>query len=231
MTHSDLISHYRLDKQMLHVLYDRIVDFLGEKGVNVTYKNLEPVIESDVYGMTDAIKPADKHHESCLSDGREIYLHDNMEDIGGICSRLYDILHMGCGHVWQWSAQTESNLKFYGEHAWSIGSTYYLGASEDKLKEVWDYEEEAGALALANLELVLKKYDFNKDFAENIVGFFNDYLKTDLDYITSFYRTKKVANFFDGWQFNARPLRVISPDFKLYIQRRTNNCIALINVR
>ena len=231
MTHEDLILQYGLDKEMLFALYDKIVDFLNEKGIKVTYIDLEPVVESDIYKMDRELKKEDKHHESCISDGMEVYLHHDMEDIGGICGRLYDILHVGCGHLWQWSANGESNLKFKGDNAWKVGSTYYLKASDDKLMEVWNYEEEAGLLALANLKLILKKYEFEKSFTQKVIKFFNDYLKTDLDYITSFYRTGLVKNFFENWQYNSVDLPKISLNFQLHAMRRTNKCIALINKR
>ncbi len=231
MTHQDLIKQYGLDKELLLTLYDRIVEFLNEKGVKITYINLEPIVESDIYKIDRQIKAEDKHHESCLSDGMEVYLHHDMEDIGGICGRLYDILHVGCGHLWQWSANRGSNLKFKGDQAWTIGSAYYLGANDEDLRVVWDYEEEAGILAFANLKLILNKYKFDEEFSKKVSQFFNDYLKTDLEYITSFYRTGQVKNFFEKWQLNSTELPKISLDFTLNIMRRSNKCIALLNLR
>ncbi len=231
MTHDDLIIQYKLDKKKLHRLFDKIVEFLEDKGVTITYTDLEPIVEPDIYVIDRELKNEDKHHESCISDGMEIYLHSCLEDIGGICGRLYDILHVGCGHLYQWSASDDSHLEFKGDKAWSIGSTYHLHAGEDKLREVWNYESEAGVLALENLKKILRQYKFDKTFSKKMIRFFNDYLKTDLNYITSFYRTGITQNFFDDWQYNSLTLPMINLDFKLHIKRRTNKCIALINVR
>lgn len=231
MKHEDLIGKYNLDKSKLLTLYSYIVSFLSGKGVKVSYTNLENIIETDIYRVERAIREEDKHHESCVSDGMELWQHEDMEDIGGITGRLYDILHVGCGHLYQWSANGTSNLKFSGDNAWHVGSTFYLGKSEEEIQQVWNYEAEAGVLALANLKNILQQNNFDKEFSENCIRLFNDYMNTDLEYITSFYRTGEVKNFFAKWQYNSKPLPEININFPLQIQRRTNKCIALIGVR
>jgi len=231
MKHQDLIARYGLNEPELHTLYKSIVSFLNEKGVKVSFTNLEGIVETDIYKMERAVKPEDKHHESCISDGMEVWQHEDMEDIGGICGRLYDILHVGCGHLYQWSANGTSGLQFAGENAWKVGSTFYLKRPEEEIKLVYKYEQEAGILALANLKLILKKYNFSKEFSEKVILLFNDYLQTDLEYITSFYRTAAVENFFDKWQFNATALPEVEINFPLNIVRRTNKCVALIGAR
>lgn len=99
--HEDLVIHYCLDKNTLFTLYDCIVSFLEEKGVILSYENLDPVVEIDIYATDRVFDEKEKHHESCLSDGQTVWLHDDLEDVGGITGRLYDILHVGCGHLYQ----------------------------------------------------------------------------------------------------------------------------------
>jgi hypothetical protein len=231
MTHNHLIEQYNLNRDHLLSLYDNIVSFLNEREVEVSYIDLERIVETDIYKIDRQIDEKDKHHESCIADGSEVFLHYDMEDVGGICGRLYDILHVGCGHLWQWSASEESGLEFYGDKAWKIGSTFYLGRPEEEIQMVYDYEKEAGVIAMANLKLILKQFHYSEVFSENTISLFNDYMNTDLEYITSFYRTYQVKNFFEKWQYKAAALPEISVNFPLKIKRRTNQCIALIGVR
>ena len=79
MTHESLIAKYSLEKDKLLFLYDCIACFLKERGVSISYINLEPVVETDIYKIDREIKDDEKHHESCISDGKEIYLHYDME--------------------------------------------------------------------------------------------------------------------------------------------------------
>jgi len=231
MTHNNLIEQYSLNKGELITLYDNIVSYLQEKGVIVSYINLEPIVETDIYRVDRQIKEADKHHESCISDGSEVFLHYDMEDVGGICGRLYDILHVGCGHLWQWSANENSGLKFYGDNAWKVGSTFYLDKPEEEIQLVYNYEREAGIIAVANLKIILQQYNYSPKFSDTLIRLFNDYMNTDLEYITSFYRTGKVKNFFENWQYQSTALPQMQVNFPLHINRRTNKCIALIGVR
>ena len=231
MVHEDLIEKYDLDKDMLIAFYDNIVTFLNEKGIQVTYIDLEPVVETDIYKVDRQIKENEKHHESCISDGCEVFLHYDMEDVGGICGRLYDILHVGCGHLWQWSANKESGLSFYGDKAWGIGSTFYLDKPEEEINVVYNYEKEAGIIALANLKIILQKYNCDKGFSGKVITLFNDYMNVDLEYITSFYRTGQVKKFFEKWLYQSETLPDMHLHFPLQIKRRTNKCIALISVR
>jgi hypothetical protein len=231
MTHEDLVIKYNLNKKNLLSLYENIVSFLQNKGVNVSYINLEHLIETDIYKVERLIEETEKHHESCISDGAEVFLHEDIEDVGGICGRLYDILHVGCGHLWQWSSNGNNNLKFFGENAWEIGSTFYLGKSKEEIDTVWHYELEAGIIALSNLKIILNQCNYTEEFNKNIIQLFNDYMQTDLEYITSFYRTGQTKNFFENWIYNSQKIPNINIDFPLNIVRRTNKCVALIGVR
>src|SRR5437868_4582829 len=85
MKQEDLILKYKLEREKLFTLYDCIVSFLNKNGVKVSFANLEHIIETDIYKVERTIKEEDKHHESCVSDGKELWQHENMEDVGGIC--------------------------------------------------------------------------------------------------------------------------------------------------
>lgn len=228
MKHNELIERYNLNEGELFILFDDIVSFLKGKSVNINFINLEPIVETDIYKVDKSFKDEEKHHETCISDGADVFMHNDIDDIGGIGSRLYDILHVGCGHLWQWSSNKQSGLKYYGGYSWKIASRFYLGADEKDLETVWGYEREAGIIAVANLKLILKNKNFNEEFKKNVVRFFNDYMNTDLKYITDFYKTGTVKDILEEWQFDSPLLPEIDLNFPIHISRRSNKCIALI---
>jgi NitT/TauT family transport system ATP-binding protein len=225
---TSLLEKYNLKEQDVNILVDDIYLFLKNLGIGIIQSNLDRIVETDIYKVDRVIKDEDKHHETCISDGLDIWIHNDINDVGGVCGRLYDLLHVGCGHLWQWSANENSGLKFWGDNAWHIGSKFYLGANEDTLKVVYEYEREAGELAMANLNLILKNNKYSPDFRYNISKLFTDYLQTDLEYITNFYRTGIVKNIHDNWKLNANKVEHIHIDFELNPVRRSNKCLALI---
>lgn len=226
-----LLKNYSLTEKDLFLLYEKIVKFLRDKSVSISYISLEPIIETDVYRLARALEHADAHHETCLSDGKNVWLHEDLEEVGGIISRVYDILHVGCGHLWQWSADSSSGLEFYGNRAWRIGSQFHLGASEHTLNIVRRYEREAGLICLQNLKNILAHASLGQSIDFRCIQLYTDYLATDLDYIITYYRTGKIQNFFDNWQSNTAPLESIDVTFPTIIRQRRNQCTALINVR
>lgn len=219
---------YNFRDDELLVLLEEIVNYILSKGVKITYANLEPVIETNVYTISRSIKPEDEHHETCISDGKEIWLHNDLEDVGGIMGRIYDLLHVGCGHLWQWSATAESGFEFYGDYAWEFGSQSFLFATASKISEVWRYEEEASRICMQNLAIILSEKIFTNSFKNKFLDFFNDYCVTDLHYITNYYKTGKVLGFYDDWKFDADKLPTINANISLKNKRRSNKCIPLI---
>src|SRR5687768_16668675 len=112
MSQTELLKKYNLDERNLQALFNNIEIYLNEKHIEVIYRNLEEAIEIDVYKIDRAFKNANKHHETCLSNGIKVWLHDNLDEVGGIAGRLYDALHVGCGHVWQWGSDETNGLQF-----------------------------------------------------------------------------------------------------------------------
>ncbi len=222
---------YSLTEYDLFKLHDYIISYLGDQGITVTLRNLEEVVETEVYRVTETRTSQEKHHESCISDGLEVYLHNDLEEVGGICSRVYDLLHVGCGHVWQWSANSKSGLRFYGSEAWRIASIFFLGKTDREINLVREYEKEAGILAISNLEIVLQQSDFRPEFRESCRKFLNDYVQNDLEYIIDYYRTGEVKNFFNGWKFELPELAPVDVSFTIDPVRRSNKCVSLISLR
>jgi len=231
----DLTSAYELDRGSLAEVERAICHFLAGLGVRVSQVSLDQVVEtsiySEVYHVDRALKDEDAHHETCVSDGLEVWLHDEVEHVGGECSRLYDLLHVGCGHLVQWAAGPESGLEFFGDEAWLMASTFFLGRPEEEIQRVWRYEREAAQLANGNLRKVLELVDLEPAFEERLAAMFNDYATTDLAYITAYYRTGEVRGLFEGWQTGAPVIEPISTDFALRPTRRSNKCVALLSKR
>jgi hypothetical protein len=228
----NLTSTYNLNAEEIQTLQSAITEFLNRHGVEVVMRSLEPVIETALYGevyrVERAVQQDDSHHETCVSDGLTVWAHDEIEQLGGECSRLYDLLHVGCGHLFQWAAGAESGLEFYGDEAWSMASTFYLRAEERLIDRVWRYEREAAQLANGNLDRILDEWQFSSEFKKNVARMFNDYAVTDLAYITAYYRTGEVCSIFDKWSRNADRIPPIPVTFAVRPSRRTNRCVALL---
>jgi hypothetical protein len=228
----NLTSTYNLDPIEIDNLQAAIMQFLRRHGVDVVMRSLEPVIETAVYGevyrVERAVQPDDAHHETCVSDGLTVWAHDEIEQLGGECSRLYDLLHVGCGHLFQWAAGADSGLEFYGDQAWAMASTFYLRAEAKLIDRVWRYEREAARLANGNLDQILEEWQFSSGFKHNVARMFNDYAVTDLAYITAYYRTGEVRSIFENWCRNADRIPPLRATFPVRPIRRTNRCVALL---
>jgi len=231
----NLILQYNLDPAEVAALDSEIRAFLATHGVEVSLASLERVVEQDVYSevyrINRALAEDEGHHETCVSDGKTVWIHDQIEHVGGECSRLYDMLHVGCGHLFQWAAGRESGLSFYGDEAWEMASKFFLKAPEPEIQRVWRYEREAAQLASGNLARILEQGRFSSRFREAFACMFNDYAATDLEYITAFYRTGEVRSIFDQWQRGAAVIPSIQSDFRIQPIRRSNRCIPLLSKR
>lgn len=226
----NLLAEYGITESQLQELFECVVTFLEKKGIVVTYTNLEPVIEEDVYKVIRDSNSSDgeSHHETCISDGKEIWLHNDLEDVGGIAGRLYDILHVGCGHLWQWSANEKSTFVFNGDKAWEMGARTFLFAPDTELQEVRAYEKEASKISIQNLKNIFVGSKLSKSFQDSFIQFHNDYCVTDLHYIIDYYNTGEVKPFFDNWIKGAPLLPFINTGINLSISRRKNKCVSLI---
>jgi|GEM_PF-6950254 len=234
----DLISEYQLERIEIERLEQMIRLFLSKRGVRTTLISMEKIIEtklyeqdSEAYHVDRAVQNDDAHHETCLSDGLDIWMHDEIEHVGGECSRLYDLLHVGCGHLFQWAASIDSGLAFYGDQAWKMASTLYLKAPEADIQRVWAYEREAAQIAVGNLKHILDSSSQSQSFRENVARMFNDYATTDLEYITAYYRTGKVTSIFENWCKNSPTIPPIITNFPIKPVRRSNRCVALLSRR
>lgn len=232
----DLISEYQLERADIDLLMRSIESFLQTFGVRTTFVDMGPVIETKLHGVyqvSRAHAEEDAHHETCVSDGLDVWMHDEIEHVGGECSRLYDLLHVGCGHLFQWAADSTSGLKFFGDEAWAMASRSFLRAPSEEIELVWEYEREAAQLANGNLAriLALDGWSFSPGFGGRVQRMFNDYAVTDLDYITTYYRTGEVRSIFDAWRRDSRRIPPIALDFSVRPVRRSNKCVALLSRR
>ena len=162
-----ILKKYNLENRQLHYLFDKVSELLVQKGFSIHFQNLEPIVETEIYRINRELDTKDEHHETCLSDGKNIWLHDNIEDSGGIEGRLYDILHVGFGHAWQWAASSDSGYKYFGQIAWNMATEFYLFKPEDQIQLARDYEEEASKLSYMNLKTVLNLEGFTSSFRKS----------------------------------------------------------------
>jgi hypothetical protein len=231
----NLSTLYQLPKDDVNRLISAAVGFLQRFDVTVHLTNLDRIVETeayrdgpDVYAVQKAAASDDEHHETCISDGLEVWLHGEIDHPGGECSRLYDLLHVGCGHFFQWSADATSGLSYFGDEAWGMASRSFLRASEQDIQMVWKYEYEAARLATGCLNELLKSGGFGATLCSRVKRMFNDYAATDLEYITAYYRTGAVKDIFEGWLFDAASIPPLELSFPVRPIRRSNKCIALL---
>lgn len=228
-----ILKKYGIEDADLESLTEEVRRLVESTGIEVRFVDLRAVIEQDILG-TDAVAEqlgsdtGEKHHETAISDGRTLYLHDELEEFG-LAGRLYDLLHMGAGHVWQWSSTADSGLEFHGDIGWELGSKFHLGATEEVLQQVYRYERESSCIAMGNLDMILTHDQVHDDeWKARMRRFLNDYLSTDLDYIVDYYRTGRVYDFTARWQRHAPQLPAIAPRFTITPKQRDNLCIPLI---
>lgn len=189
-----ILDHYNVNEQDLFRVYAGLVSLVEKNGVKIVMTDMSNMKEEHNGEEAD-------HIETCTSDGEVVYLHDQLDDHGGILTRIYDVLHMGCGHIVQWGADQKSGLDWYGDKAWDIGSVFHLNATDEKLAQVSDYEMEASKIALTCLRKVLKETLLDTP-ADNIFQMYSDYVLSDNKYIINYYKTGVSTNFFDNWLFD-----------------------------
>jgi hypothetical protein len=185
------MKQYNVWDNDLFRVFHAIEDHVIASGIHVEIVNLS--------NATDSWEQDADHAETCTSDGLTIYLHNQLADHGGIATRIYDILHMGCGHLIQWWATETSGLERYGDKAREIGSVFHGDSSEQVLQDVERYEFEAWRLGISYLTKIIDTLALDGD-KQDIIQMYSDYVRTDKDYIIDYYRTWKSKNFFASRQ-------------------------------
>ena len=113
--------------------------------------------------------------------------------------RLFDLLHIGCGHFWQWNSESsQSSLNFTGKKAWEIGSkAYNVTEDEEILQNIKNYEYEAGNTSKSILELILIANDFEEKFQKDFKVFYQHFCESDLHSLLHFCKNGEVVNILD----------------------------------
>lgn len=219
---------YGLNEKTLLKFYKLLEDFVKSNGGIIKYVNLEKVIEMEIYDVNPELFKGVEHHETAVSNGLEIFLHEDLEEVG-IEARVYDLLHVGLGHFWQWNAGANSDLDFYDDIAWEFANKFYLGSSDSDIAEVIEYEKEAGIIALSLARKLLKKAPHISPAHKNaLLRFYSDYLRTDLDYLEHFYKSGELPEIETVWKRSSMlPSRYV--DFPINPKKRDDKCIPLIS--
>lgn len=215
-----ILNHYKVSEIDLFRLFSAIESTCSDNGIDVVIVDLSQNPEDD----------GSDHAETCTSDGQTIYLHNQLKDHGWILTRIYDIMHMGCGHLIQWWAQADSGLTWYGDTAFEIGSVFHDGANEDTLMRVKAYELEAGVLGLSYIDSILDTLELTESTKQDIMQLYNDYVITDNKYIIDYYRTWVSTNFFSNWIYDQDMLTLLDLDTIQHINaaKRTTIEIGLV---
>jgi hypothetical protein len=223
ITKENLLDYYKIPETDLERLFPELEKQAQSFGLDVVLADL-----SQLTKVNDP-KALDIKHDTCQSDGKTVYLHNDLKKAGGMPSRIYDLIHVGLGHGTQWSANKNSKLQFAGDKSWKIATKAYVGAGEENLKTVYEYEKEAGRLGLEHLKKVLAKSN-RITSAGQIIQMYNDYLIRDLSYIMQYYRSGKIVDFFENFEPNQPLLEDINVPEKLQPKTRANPAIPLIRL-
>lgn len=220
-TPKSVLEYYNVSERDLDTIYRAFEGQCKKYLIEVLTVNLTWMKEENEWEDAD-------HSETCTSDGKTIYLHNQLSDHWGIMTRVYDIMHMWCGHLIQRWAKENSGLEYYGDKARKIGSVFHMWASDDLLLKVSNYELEAGILWVQHLREIIKEVILQDSDTESIIQLYSDYVQTDHEYIIDYYRTGKSSNFFKNRKFNQELLPEINLPIVIDIQKRSDIEIWLV---
>lgn len=231
VTINEILKFYGLEVSYIKIIFDKLIEKAKEIGVEVVMTDLSHVKEVEIFRDSLAVDAKDEHYETCVTDGKKVYLHNRDEKTGGVAGQLYDVLHVALGHLWQWGSDQKGGLKFFGNFSYELGTIFFLGANERQLEVVREYEKEGSMIALQNLRNILLDLDLRDETKENVVRFMNDYMNTDLWYIIDYYRNGIEKPFYDNWMYNQPMLPEINLPTKLNLISRDAPAIPLISNR
>jgi hypothetical protein len=215
-----ILQKYNVKESDLFRVYEALVKYVIAAGIVIQQVDLSNLNEGQAGEEAD-------HAETCTSDGHTIYLHNQLKDHGGILTRIYDVMHMWCGHLIQWWSDEKQGISRYGDKAWEIWSVFHMGADAETLSHVQKYELEAWQLGLSCLSKILRWLALDSS-AENIMKLYNDYVMTDNDYIIDYYHTGESKNFFSQRQYNTPRLPLLNTNIQFTPLQRTMIDIGLI---
>ncbi len=176
---------YGIDQSDLHAAYKELEKMAIEAGIDLEYQDLTGFSEDEFYG--NDVDEEEKHAETARSDGKKLIMEQNLEMAEGIEGRLYDLMHVGFGHMVQWSCD-DDNLLLDSEKAWAIGYRNHDESPDEVLEVVKMYEFEGGILGIQKLKEALTKTNIGEEDQEMIVQYFTDLATADREFIMSHYR-------------------------------------------
>lgn len=231
VTINDVLARYDLKKEDVSIVFNAVVSKAKEIGVEVIITDLSHVKEVEVFRDSLGIEPKDDHYETCVTDGKTVYMHNRDEKTGGVAGQLYDVLHVALGHLWQWGSDQKGGLQFFGNFAFELGTIFYLGANEKQLDIVREYEREGSVIAFTNLLKILESLDLPHATKVSIKHFVSDYMHTDLWYIIDYYRNGIEKPFYECWKYNQPMISEINLPAELNLVKRNAPAIPLISNR
>ncbi len=181
----EIASKYNIKEVDLHKTYTILENMAGDLGINLEYSDLSKFIEDEHYG--NEVEEEDKHAETARSDGKTLLMEQRLELAEGIEGRLYDLMHVGFGHMVQWSSNSDSMI-LGAEEAWAIGYRNHDVSPDQVLELVKLYEFEGGVLGIQKLKEALEQTDLEDVVKVNITQFFTDLASADREFIMGHYR-------------------------------------------
>jgi len=164
----------------------------NDMGIPIYFYDSELLKElsGDVYRINRKLRaiPAEGI-DTCKADTTGVYLEEDIEQVGGICGRTFDLVHIS-GHISQWKIDPDS---------YQFGTEDYYGVPAKKA-EVLEYEKKAMNYSLKNLENVLTNYNLKEKI--NITKLFHLLSVKDIEYVLQLVEGKTEVFFKGDWSIN-----------------------------
>ena len=219
----NILEYYSIPETELEQAFGVLKEYAEKLGLRVTLADL-----SQLTKVADP-KALNLMHDTCQSDGLNVYLHNDLKKVGGNVGRVYDLMHVGLGHGTQWAADENGGLKYFGDASWDIATKAYVGASEPDLRTVHEYEEEAGRLGLEHVRKALDDKN-NQEITQHIIQMYSDFVRRDLDYIMNYYRSGEIVDFYSNFEPGLPLLDRITIPAVLKPKSRDNPSVPLIRL-
>ncbi len=222
-TMNDIMASYGITEKHCELLSSAYEVFYAQNNIDLQFRDSREVKEF----------PDQSDFETGTSDGKSIILHDNVEDIGGFATRLYDMYHL-IGHYVQWNyTGNDSKIEFLGDYGWDVATRDFTQPEHDT-ELALRYEIEAAKIGVGFLDeaiALIPDSEMTADQKANVRQFVVDFQNTDKEVLKALYNDGEEKEHAELWLNNTslEPIHIDLQNETVPNQRDTEN-LAIIPV-
>lgn len=207
-----MLGDYQIQQELLFIIKDQLINHLEQNyGVITQY----------VDSIREEADNSDHDETATCDNGVTMTLLKDLSKHAGIVTQLYDILHLWWWHMLQWAMESDpGDREYWWDKAFEIGAVFHVWASQEKLEQVRQYEEEGWRMGLWNLKQTMELMQLNLEIQSTVMRFYNDYQQNDLNYLLNYYRTGKSINFFENRQNDLPTLPLLPVPSEVRVKTR-----------